>query len=88
MENLVVWKMLRKYPKSVREIFFLIEKFDGLMKITELNNLTHYSDRSVRRALEKLFELELVVKVPDFNDLRSHYLISQSKLLTIEATEN
>ena len=66
--------ILNKYPKCVREVFTLMKNFDRPVKVTDLHRLSKYSDRSVRRALVLLFELDLVMKLPDLDDLRSHYL--------------
>ena len=73
-QNTTADRHLRDYPKCVREVIMILENTDRPIKITELQNMTGYSGRSIRRALFKLFELNLVVKIPDLTDLRSHYL--------------
>ena len=48
------------------------------MKPTDLVSLTQLSPRSVRHALKKLIDKDLIDKVPDLYDLRSYYYFLQS----------
>ncbi len=59
-------------PKSARTVFLaLVER--GPMKSKDLSHHTTLSSRTVRYGLEILRKNELVIRIPDFNDLRSHF---------------
>ena len=62
-------------PKSVRKIFDLLKKSNRPLKVNELQELTNLTDRTIRLALNTLYNLNLVVKVPNLEDLRSHFLV-------------
>ena len=66
-------------PKSARIVFrALMEK--GPMKSRDLSDHTSLSSRTVRYGLEVLRTRDLVKRIPDFNDLRSHFY--SAKLVT------
>lgn len=67
-----VIRVTKDLPKSARAVFLaLIEK--GPMKSKDLSKHTALSSRTVRYGLEILREHKLVRRIPDFNDLRSHF---------------
>ena len=61
-------------PKSVKKIFDLLKKSNKPLKVNELQKLTNLTDRTIRLALNTLYNLNLVVKIPNLEDLRSHFL--------------
>lgn len=67
--------VLKGTPKSVKTIFNLIKKSSKPLKVNELLELSNLTDRTIRLALNRLYDLKLVVKIPNLNDLRSHFLI-------------
>lgn len=67
-------EMLKGAPRSVRVVFEVIKKSKSPIKPGDLVIMTKLTDRTIRSALTRLYNLKLVVKVPDLTDLRSHYL--------------
>lgn len=65
---------LKGTPKSVQTIFMLIKKAGKPLRVNDLQKMSNLTDRTIRLALNKLYNLDLVVKVPNLEDLRSHYL--------------
>ena len=55
--------------KTIYNTFRTKEK----LKPTDLVSLTQLSPRSVRHALKKLTDKDLINKIPDLYDLRSYY---------------
>ncbi|MHA2298828.1 MAG: hypothetical protein ACXADA_22565 [Candidatus Hodarchaeales archaeon] len=60
---------------SVQRVYSLL-RFGRMMKVGQIEDETSYSDRTVRKALAKLRKLNLIRKVPDMHDLRSHFYVS------------
>jgi len=73
-------KLLLGTPKSVRKIFDLLKKSNRPLKVNELQELTNLTDRTIRLALNTLYKLNLVVKVPNLEDLRSHFLMISPRI--------
>lgn len=67
-------ELLQGAPRSVRIVFEVIKKSKSPIKPGDLVIMTKLTDRTIRSALSRLYHLQLVVKVPDLNDLRSHFL--------------
>lgn len=67
-------EILAGTPRSVRTVFTLLKQAGKPLRVNELQELTRLTDRTVRLALARLYKLDLVVKVPDLTDLRSHFL--------------
>jgi DNA-binding transcriptional ArsR family regulator len=67
-------ELLQSVPRSVRIVFEVIKKSKSPIKPSDLVMMTKLTDRTIRSALSRLYYLQLVIKVPDLNDLRSHYL--------------
>jgi len=59
-------------PKSAQETWKVLA-LNGPMKPCEIANRTDLSGRTVRYALSRLVSAKLVKKVPDLQDLRSHF---------------
>ena len=74
-ENLLVGT-----PKSVRKVFDLLKKSNKPLKVNELQELSNLTDRTIRLALNTLYKLNLVSKVPNLEDFRSHFLIITTRL--------
>lgn len=74
-ENLLVGT-----PKSVRKVFDLLKKSNRPLKVNEIQELSNLTDRTIRLALNTLYKLNLVSKVPNLEDLRSHFLIISPSL--------
>ena len=68
-------------PKSVKKIFDLLRRSNKPLKVNELQELTNLTDRTIRLALNTLYNLNLVVKIPNLEDLRSHFLMISPKIL-------
>ena len=66
--------ILKGTPKSVQLIFNLIEKADKPLRVNDLQKLSNLTDRTIRLALNRLYKLNLVIKIPNLQDLRSHFL--------------
>ncbi|MHA2363282.1 MAG: hypothetical protein ACXAC7_04950 [Candidatus Hodarchaeales archaeon] len=66
--------ILNGTPKSVRTVFEIIRKASRPIRVTEIQKVAGLTDRTIRLALRRLYTLNLVVKIPDIYDLRSHYL--------------
>ncbi|MFX0095763.1 MAG: MarR family transcriptional regulator [Candidatus Hodarchaeota archaeon] len=63
---------LRGMSRSIQTIYGTLAQ-NGRMKPQELSQKTELSARTVRYALQRLRAKELVKRVPDLTDLRSHY---------------
>jgi DNA-binding MarR family transcriptional regulator len=68
-------KILQGTPKSVQTVFNIIIKSKKPIKVNELQELSKLTDRTIRLALNRLYKLQLVKKIPNLEDLRSHFLI-------------
>ncbi|UCH32777.1 MAG: ArsR family transcriptional regulator [Candidatus Bathyarchaeota archaeon] len=71
-----VLKVTKDLPKSARTVFLALVE-TGPMKSKDLSEHTALSSRTVRYGLEILRERKLVRRIPDFNDLRSHFYKAQ-----------
>ncbi|MFX1251212.1 MAG: MarR family transcriptional regulator [Promethearchaeota archaeon] len=58
--------------KSIQMIYSTLAMY-GKLKPQQLSEKTNLSARTVRYALQRLRAKELVKRVPDLSDLRSHY---------------
>jgi len=67
--------VLKGTPRSVQTIFNLIKKSERPLRVNDLQLLSKLTDRTIRLALNRLYTLNLVIKVPNLNDLRSHFLM-------------
>ena len=63
---------LAKLPKSAREIFKLLST-NGALKPREIGLYTTLSHRTIRYGLKILVDGDLVRRVPDLQDLRTHF---------------
>ena len=63
---------LQGMSRSIQVIYETLSK-NGKMKPQDLSRKTELSARTVRYALQRLRDRELVRRVPDLADLRSHY---------------
>ena len=80
VSTLKVDNLLIGTPKSVKKIFDLLKESNKPLKVNELQELTNLTDRTIRLALNTLYNLNLVVKVPNLDDLRSHFLIISPRI--------
>ena len=67
-------QLLQGLPRSVKMVYEEIKRAKEPIKISDLATITCLTDRTVRTALQYLYRLGLVNKVPDLCDMRSHYL--------------
>ena len=74
-------KFLIGTSNSVQIVFDVIHKSNQPLRFSEIKNLTTYSDRTIRSALKQLYKLEIVVKVPNIYDLRSHFFLLSPALV-------
>ena len=58
-------------PPCAREVYDIVR--EEVLKVSEIVRQTQYTPRSVRAALKLLEENNLIGKIPDFHDMRSHY---------------
>lgn len=59
-------------PKSAREVLNIL-RTNGALKPGEIRNHTSLSNRTIRYALKILVDDAIISRVPDLNDLRTHY---------------
>ena len=59
-------------PKSAREVLTIL-RTNGALKPGEIRNYTSLSNRTIRYALKILVDDAIISRVPDLNDLRTHY---------------
>ena len=69
-------EIAKDLPKSAKTVFLALIK-KGPMKSKELSKQTSLSSRTVRYGLEILRKHSLIRRIPDFNDLRSHFYKAQ-----------
>ena len=74
--------LLEGVPKSVKKVFKIIKKAGKPLRVTEISRLAEVTPRTIRLALSRLYTLNLVVKVADLTDLRSHFLQINPQLVT------
>jgi len=60
---------------AAQQVFNLL-RFGKALKVGQIEKETRYSDRTVRKALARLRKLDLIKKIPDMHDLRSHYYVA------------
>ena len=72
MKVIPVHENIVKVPKSARVIYELLHH-EGSLKPDNISQKTLLSARTVRYALKKLMEKNLISRNPDLYDLRSHY---------------
>ena len=72
--------VLKGTPKSVQTIFSLIKKSEKPLRVNDLQELSNLTDRTIRLALNRLYKLNLVIKIPNLQDLRSHFLTISPEL--------
>ena len=63
---------LQGATESVREVYVIIQDYQPLSVQLVLSK-TQYSSRTVRYALKVLLNLQIIEKIPNLNDLRTHY---------------
>ena len=68
------WNLLNCVLKCGQTVYETIYKAKDPVRSSELEKLVSYSKRSIRLAIQQLINLELVIKCPDLQDLRSYYL--------------
>jgi len=66
--------LLEGVPKSVKNVFKIIKKAGKPLRVSEISRLAGVTPRTIRLALSRLYTLNLVVKLADLTDLRSHFL--------------
>ena len=59
-------------PKSAREIYLLLQN-NGALKPREIGLYTTLSNRTIRYGLKILIDDNLVRRIPDLQDLRTHF---------------
>ncbi|MFX0124924.1 MAG: hypothetical protein ACFFAE_14935 [Candidatus Hodarchaeota archaeon] len=63
---------LNHLPISTQMIHSL-PYMEGILKPQEIKNLIPKSERTIRYTLKTLIETELVYRIPDFYDMRTHF---------------
>ena len=81
VSTIKVENLLDGTPKSVRKIFDLLKKSNKPLRVNDIQELTNLTDRTIRLALNTLYNLNLVLKVPNLADLRSHFLILSPSII-------
>ncbi|MHA1378856.1 MAG: winged helix-turn-helix domain-containing protein [Candidatus Helarchaeota archaeon] len=61
-----------KLSPSIKEIYSILKE-KGPQTPKEISAKTSYAPRTLRYALKKLLELNLIKKTPNFEDLRQNY---------------
>ena len=57
--------------ESANDVYMIL-RFKKL-KVTDIERKTKYSPRTIRQAIRKLLDLQLITQIPDMSDFRSHY---------------
>lgn len=65
-------EIITQLPKSAREIFLLLQN-NGALKPREIGLYTKLSNRTIRYGLKILCDGNLIRRVPDLQDLRTHF---------------
>lgn len=68
-------EIIKLSPKSVGKVYNIILKHENSISLKEIREKSKLSNRSVRRAVNHLLQLNLIKKLPDLSDLRSYSLI-------------
>lgn len=63
---------LIKLSPSIKQIYYILKE-QGPQTPKEISAKTSYAPRTLRYALKKLLELNLIKKTPNFEDLRQNY---------------
>lgn len=72
LDDFSVVEQLSDLPRSALTIFQVLQ-VRGALKSEVISQETNLSARTVRYGLKKLLDCKVVVKLPDFTDLRSSY---------------
>ena len=59
-------------PKSAREILDILQT-QGALKPRQIREFTSLSNRTIRYALKILVDDAIIRRIPDLNDLRTHF---------------
>lgn len=70
-EQAMQLEMLKLSP-SIQEIYYILKE-NGPQTPKEISAQTSYAPRTLRYALKKLLELQLIKKSPNFEDLRQNF---------------
>jgi len=62
-----------KYSRSTERVYRVLKESCEPLKSIDLADKTKLTDRTVRTALRKLYDANLIRRVPCFKDMRSHY---------------
>ena len=57
--------------ESAKDVYMIL-RFKKL-KVSQIERKTKYSPRTIRQAIRKLLDLNLIHQIPDMSDFRSHY---------------
>ena len=57
--------------ESAKDVYMVL-RYKPL-KVGQIERKTKWSPRTIRQAIRKLLDLELIKQVPDLTDFRSHY---------------
>ena len=74
-ENDIQMPILKLSP-SIQQIYYILKE-QGRQTPKEILSKTSYAPRTLRYALKKLLELNLIKKIPNFEDLRQNYYMLQ-----------
>ena len=74
-------------PKSSKlsvKVLTALQESRKPMKPEQLSQVLNINQRSIRYALNILFEKNLVTKIPDMNDLRTNYYTLSKSIVNLE----
>lgn len=79
--------MGKKSSKLSVKVLKALQENTKPLKPEDLSNILDLNQRSVRYALNILYDKELVEKIPDMNDLRTNFYVIKKTILNSEFNE-
>lgn len=79
--------MGKKSSKLSVKVLKALQENTKPLKPEDLSNILNLNQRSVRYALNILYDKELVEKIPDMNDLRTNFYVIKKTILNSEFNE-
>ena len=66
--------MIQALNRSVQNVYYIIQH--KKLKVDQIHKKSRLAPRTVRQALKRLIDLQLIHRIPDLTDLRSHWYIT------------
>ncbi|TFG11032.1 hypothetical protein EU534_00265 [Candidatus Heimdallarchaeota archaeon] len=73
----------KKLPKGSIQVIEILENKGGLTQIQLIDEFNDKNPRAIRYTIRTLLEMELLIRLPNFNDMRSSIFYINEKMKEI-----